>query len=268
MHPRPAITSPGHCQHERKQTEPTGNLADAAHAAGALRSRPTAGGLVRLDLVTVGVEPKYYAPAEERINILSHACALLLSIVGLLVLVTRALLYGNTLHLVSFSAFALSLIALFTASTAYHSSRDPRLRARLRKVDHAAIYVLIAGTYTPFALVTLQGIEGWTLFAVIWAMAIIGIVLKLFFTGRYELASTLMYVIMGWLIVFFIKPLVASFPAAGLVWLLGGGIAYTLGAVLYSIPQMPYHHAVFHLCVVLGSLCHFVAVFLYVLPLP
>jgi hemolysin III len=217
--------------------------------------------------VNGGVEPKYYPPAEERINILSHACALILSIFGLLALVSRALLYGTTIHLVSFSVFALSLIALFTASTAYHSSRDPQLRVRLRTVDHAAIYVLIAGTYTPFTLITLEGSAGWLLFAVIWAMAVTGITLKLFFTGRFRLASTLMYVIMGWFIVFFIKPLVASFPPAGLAWLLAGGIAYTLGAVLYSIPKVPYHHAVFHLFVVLGGLCHFVAVFLYVLPL-
>ena len=213
-----------------------------------------------------GSELKFYTPAEERINILSHACALLLSIGGLLALVTRAVHHGSTLHLVSSSVFALSLIALFTASTAYHSARDPALRARLRKVDHAAIYVLIAGTYTPFTLITLQGGAGWALFAVIWGMAAFGIALKLFFTGRFNLASTLMYVVMGWLIVFFIKPLIASFPTAGLAWLLAGGIAYTLGAVLYSIPKLPYNHAAFHLCVVLGGLCHFIAVYIYVLP--
>jgi hemolysin III len=125
---------------------------------------------------------------------------------------------------------------------------------------------LIAGTYTPFALVTLQGAAGWLLFGVVWGMALTGIVLKLFFTGRYKLISTLMYVFMGWLIVFFIKPLIANFPASGLAWLLAGGIAYTLGAVLYSIPKVPFHHAIFHVCVVLGSVCHFVAVYGYVLP--
>ena len=213
------------------------------------------------------IEPKYYAPAEERINILSHAVALLLSIVGLLALISRALLYGNTTHLVGFSTFALSLVALFTASTAYHSTSAPALRVRLRTVDHAAIYVLIAGTYTPFALVTLEGSIGWALFAVIWTMALSGIALKLFFTGRFELPSTLMYVAMGWLIVFFIKPLIASFPPSGLAWLLAGGIAYTLGAVLYSIPRVPYNHAVFHIFVVAGGMCHFIAVFVYVLPL-
>ena len=213
-------------------------------------------------------EPEFYASAEERINIASHAVGLLLSIAGLLALVARALLHGNTLQLVSCSVFAVSMITLYTASVAYHSARAPVLRTRLRTVDHAAIYVLIAGTYTPFALVTLQGTAGWVLFGVIWGMAVTGIALKLFFTGRYKLFSTLMYVFMGWLIVFFIKPLVASFPPAGLAWLLAGGIAYTLGAVLYSIPRVPFHHAVFHVFVLLGTTCHFVAVYFYVLPGP
>jgi len=212
-------------------------------------------------------EATFYPPAEERINILSHALALLCSILGLLALVTKALQHGQTLHLVSACAFGVSMIALYTASVAYHSNRDPLLRTRLRTVDHSAIYVLIAGTYTPFALVTLQGSGGWILFGIVWGMALTGIVLKLFFTGRYELFSTLMYVFMGWLIVFFIKPLIAQFPAAGLAWLLAGGISYTLGALLYSIPKVPYHHAIFHIFVVLGSLCHFVAVYFYVLPL-
>ena len=213
-------------------------------------------------------EPKYYPPEEERINIGSHAIGLLLSVVGLVTLVIRASEGGRAVHVVSATVFAVSMMALYAASVAYHSTQDPVLRTRLRTVDHSAIYVLIAGTYTPFALVTLQGTAGWVLFSVIWSMALTGIVLKLFFTGRYKLFSTLMYVFMGWLIVFFIKPLVASFPPAGLAWLLAGGVAYTLGAVLYSIPRVPFHHAVFHVFVVLGSACHFVAVYRYVLPEP
>jgi len=216
--------------------------------------------------VNAAEAPRYYAPIEERINILSHAVGLLLSIVGLLALVTRAMPHGNPWLLVSSSVFGISMIALYTASTAYHSTRDPILRGRLRTVDHASIYVLIAGTYTPFTLVTLQGVAGWALFGITWGMAVTGIVLKLFYTGRFKLVSTLMYVFMGWLVVFFVKPLIGSLPFAGLMWLLGGGISYTLGAVLYSIPKVPYHHAVFHLFVLLGSTCHFVAVYRFVLP--
>lgn len=210
--------------------------------------------------------PKYYAAAEEWLNVGTHALGLLLSIAGLLALVTRAILADSTRQLVSFSVFAISMIALYAASTAYHVSREPRLRMRLRTVDHSSIYLLIAGTYTPFTLVTLQGPIGWTIFGITWGMAAAGITLKLFFTGRFRLASTLIYLFMGWLIVFFIKPLVAALPVAGLAWLLAGGIAYTLGALLYSIRRIPYNHALFHGFVLLGTICHFVAVYSYVLP--
>jgi len=206
-----------------------------------------------------------YSPLEERLNIASHAIGLLLSIAALLALVARALTYGDTWQLVSCIVYATSMIALYTASTAYHSSREPRLRSRLRTVDHASIYLLIAGTYTPIALVTLNGPVGWTIFGITWGMAVTGIVLKIFFTGRFRLASTLVYVFMGWLIVFFIKPLVGSLPLAGLLWLLAGGLAYTLGALLYSIGRLPLNHALFHLFVLLGSVCHFVAIYVYVL---
>jgi hemolysin III len=137
---------------------------------------------------------------------------------------------------------------------------------RLRVVDHASIYVLIAGTYTPFTLITLAGPTGYTLFAVAWIMAVCGIVLKLFFTGRFTALSTAMYVLMGWLIVFAIKPLMAGLPPAGLLWMLAGGVAYTVGALLYGIKALPFNHAIFHLFVLAGSLCHFIAVYAYVRP--
>ena len=221
-----------------------------------------------INVANPGGDPRlhFYAPAEERINIASHALGLLLSVAGLLALVTRALLHGDRWHLVSVAVYATSMIVLFAASTAYHSSRNPVLRVRLRTVDHASIYLLIAGTYTPFALVTLNGPVGWTIFGISWGMALTGIVLKLFYTGHYRLLSTLMYVFMGWLIVFFIKPLIAAFPPAGLAWLLAGGIAYTLGAVLYSLHRIPYGHALFHVLVVAGAACHFYAIYRYVLP--
>jgi len=211
---------------------------------------------------------KTYSPLEERINILSHAAGLFLSVVATVLLVIRASHYGNTWHIVSVIIFGASLIALYAASTAYHSATRPEVRARLRVVDHATIYTLIAGTYTPFTLITLSGTVGWVIFAVSWSMAICGIILKLFFTGRFNLVSTLMYVFMGWIIVFAVKPLLASLPTDGLYWLIAGGLSYTVGAVIYSIKKIPLNHAIFHLFVLAGSICHIVAVYFYVLPGP
>jgi hemolysin III len=214
----------------------------------------------------VNAEIKLYSPLEERINILSHAAGLLLSMVAIVLLVTRASNYGNTWHIMSVAIFGASLISLYAASTTYHSATRAQLRARLRIIDHATIYILIAGTYTPFTLITLNGAVGWTIFAVSWGMAISGVTLKLFFTGRFNLVSTLMYVFMGWIIIFAVKPLIANLPTAGLYWLVAGGLSYTIGAIIYSIKKVPLNHAIFHLFVLGGSICHFVAVYFYVLP--
>jgi len=211
---------------------------------------------------------KHYSPAEERINIASHALGLVLSVIALVLLVVHASRYGNAWHIVSFSIFGVSLVALYAASTIYHRATDPVLRSRLRIVDHATIYLLIAGTYTPFTLITLGGFAGWTIFGVSWGMAAIGIVLKIFFTGRYDLVSTLMYVFMGWIIVFAIEPLIHNLSSDGLFWLVAGGIAYTVGAVLYSIKKIKFNHAIFHVFVLAGSACHFISVYFYVLPVP
>lgn len=212
------------------------------------------------------VNAKYYPPAEERINIASHAIGLVLSVVALILLVARAAIYGNVWHITSFSIFGISLILLYTASTLYHSTKDAKLRNRLRVFDHASIYILIAGTYTPFTLVTLNGTAGWWIFGITWGLALTGITLKLFFTGRYQIVSTLMYVFMGWVIVFAIEPLVDNFSAAGIAWLVAGGVAYTLGAILYGVRIMKFNHATFHVFVLIGSAMHFVSVFFYVLP--
>jgi len=209
---------------------------------------------------------KYYSPLEEKINILSHAIGFILSIVALVLLVIYASLDGDVWHIVSFSIFGSSLIILYAASTFYHRAKNPELRNRLKIFDHAAIYILIAGTYTPFTLVTLKGPTGWVIFGASWAMAITGIILKLFFTGRFNLISTIMYVLMGWIIVFAIKPLINNLPVDGLRWLVAGGIAYTAGAILYSIKKIKFNHAIFHVLVLTGSFCHFMSVFFYVLP--
>ena len=209
---------------------------------------------------------KYYSPIEEKINIISHAIGFILSIVALVLLVTHANLQGNVWHIVSFSIFGASLIILYAASTFYHSAKKSELRNRLKIIDHASIYVLIAGTYTPFTLVTLNGTIGWVIFGTSWGLALTGIILKLFFTGKYNLISTIMYVLMGWVIVFAIKPLINNLPLEGLLWLFAGGISYTIGAILYSIKKIKFNHAIFHMFVLIGSFCHFMSVFFYVLP--
>ncbi|WP_430411367.1 PAQR family membrane homeostasis protein TrhA [Kordia sp.] len=211
-------------------------------------------------------EAVYYSPLEEKLNILSHGLGVLLGFIALIFLVQRAFQYGETMHLVSITIYGVSIIILYLASTLYHKATKPNLRNRLRVFDHAAIYVLIAGTYTPFALITLKGTTGWIIFGTVWAFAAVGITLKLFFTGKFDKLSTAMYVFMGWIIVFAIKPLLANLSSEGLFWLFAGGIAYTIGAVLYSIRKLPFNHAIFHIFVLIGSMCHFISVYLYVLP--
>lgn len=209
---------------------------------------------------------KYYAPLEEKINIISHGIGFISSIAALIFLVVHASLHGNVWHIVSFSIFGATLIILYTASTFYHSAQKSELRTRLKIIDHASIYLLIAGTYTPFTLVTLSGKTGWVIFTVSWGLALSGVILKLFFAGRYNLISTVMYVLMGWIIIFAIKPLINNLPLNGLLWLFAGGISYTIGAVLYSIKKIKFNHAIFHILVLTGSFCHFIAVYFYVLP--
>jgi len=209
------------------------------------------------------MEKSYYY-TEELANVLSHGIGLLLSIAALFLLLERSLELGDAVHIVSFSIFGVSLIFLYGTSTIYHNCAEPVLRARLRVLDHVSIYVLIAGTYTPFTLITLKGGIGWVIFSISWGMAITGTILKLFYTGRYTKTSTLMYVAMGWVIVFAIKPLVDELPEMGLLWLIAGGVAYTIGAVLYSVTRIPFNHAIFHILVMVGSGCHFVVVYLYV----
>ncbi|RPD93310.1 hemolysin III family protein [Aureibaculum marinum] len=207
----------------------------------------------------------YYPSKEEKLNVLTHAIGLVLSIIALIMLIIHAYKHGTATHIVSFTIFGSSLILLYAASTFYHYSKNPQIRRKLNILDHSAIYVLIAGTYTPFTLVTLKGTIGWTIFGVTWGIALIGIFFKLFNTGKFEKISTAAYVAMGWIIIFAIKPLLENLPTNGLYWLLTGGVFYTIGAILFSIRKMPYNHAIFHVFVLLGSFSHFMAVYFYVL---
>ena len=153
---------------------------------------------------------------------------------------------------------------LYSASTFYHAAKDPKLRRKLNIFDHAAIYVLIAGTYTPFTIITLGGILGWIIFGLTWFFAIIGIVMKLYYTGRFDKLSTILYILMGWQIIVVIKPLSNNFSTEGMKLLFLGGIFYTIGAFVYSFKKIQYNHAIFHVFVVWGSLCHFFSIYCYI----
>lgn len=208
----------------------------------------------------------FYKPKEEKINVISHLIGLLLSIVALVLLLKYPLKATYTKQTISSIIYGVSLILLYTASTIYHYVQNPKWRKKLNILDHAAIYILIAGTYTPFALLVLKGWVGWAIFGISWGLAIVGVTLKIFFTGQFEKASTIAYVLMGWLIVFAIKPLLQNLSLEGLWWLFLGGVFYTVGAVIYSIKKINYNHAIFHIFVLLGSLSHFISVYFYVLP--
>ncbi len=203
---------------------------------------------------------------EEVANSLTHGLGAALSVAGLVLLVIRAAQHGDAWHVVSTAIFGTTLVLLYTASTLYHSLRGERLKQRLRKFDHAAIFLLIAGSYTPFVLVTLRGPWGWSLFGVVWGLAVAGMTIKFWLAGRFRLVSTLIYVAMGWLVLVAIKPLIAALPAGGMKLLVAGGLCYTGGAAFYLWKRLPYHHAIWHLWVLGGSACHWAAVYLHVVP--
>ena len=207
---------------------------------------------------------QFYSPTEEKLNIWSHAFGIFLSIIALVLLIIKAVQQDNIWMMISFPIFGVSLILLYLASTLYHASKEPQKRFKLKVFDHAAIYVLIAGSYTPFTLVSLNGETGWLIFSMVWVMAFTGIILKLFFTGRFKVISTAMYVLMGWLIVFYFQDLTASLHEKGVFYLILGGVLYTIGAILYSIKKIKFNHAIFHFFVLAGSFCHFLSIYLYV----
>lgn len=204
---------------------------------------------------------------NEIANSVTHGIGALLAIAGLVVLVFFAAIYGNVWHVVSFSIYGSTLVLLYLASTLYHSAQNPEVKKTLRIIDHAAIYLLIAGTYTPFMLVTLQGVRGWVMFGVIWGLAVIGIFYKIFFINRHVVISTIFYLLMGWMIVFSIGDLFRALPLGGIIFLGAGGLSYTLGIIFYAGRERLLMHAIWHLFVLGGSICHFFAILFYVLPL-
>ena len=207
-----------------------------------------------------------YSLGEEIAHGVTHGIGALLAIAGLAVLTARAAVYGDAWQVVSVSIFGASLVLMYTASTLFHSIPLPNTKRVFRVLDHCLIYVLIAGTYTPFTLVTLRGPWGWSLFGAIWGLTLIGIVFKIFTTGRFEKLSLAVYLVMGWCVLAVVKPLMAALPAGGLWLLLAGGLSYSLGTIFYRWESLRYHHAIWHLFVLAGSVLHYFAVLLYVIP--
>ncbi len=207
-----------------------------------------------------------YTPHEEIANSITHGIGVLLSIAGLAVLVTFASSRGDIWHIVSCSIYGVTLILLYAASTLYHSIPITRIKGLLRTLDHSAIYLLIAGTYTPFMLVNLRGPWGWSLFGTIWAIALLGIILKTTTFGRLPGISLGFYLVMGWIVVIAIKPLITNLDRGGLELLVLGGLAYTGGVIFYLWEKLPYSHAIWHLFVLAGSAFHFFAILFYVIP--
>ncbi len=205
-----------------------------------------------------------YTAGEEAANVATHAAGLLASAVGAGVLVYLGIVRDDALHVASAGVYGATLVALYAASTLYHAFRKPEVKRVLRVLDHCAIYLLIAGTYTPFVLVGLGGGWGWTLFGIVWVLAAAGIVFKVFATGRFAVVSTAAYVAMGWIGVIAFKPLIDSLPPAAIVWLVLGGVSYTAGTLFYH-RRIPYSHALWHVFVLFGSACHFIAIGLHVL---
>lgn len=208
-------------------------------------------------------QERFYTVAEERLNVITHGGGFILALFASFLLLTKGLKEEIHLQFISYLIYCFGLLTLYLASTLYHSSKDPKWKKRLNVFDHSAIYLLIAGTYTPIVLLTMKGTWGLVVFCTVWVIATIGIVLKLYFTGRYSKVSTATYVLMGWVIVIAIKPLINSMATSGLLWLLAGGIFYTLGAALYQRKSMKYNHAIFHVFVLLGSFCHYIVVLNY-----
>ncbi len=203
---------------------------------------------------------------EDRANSLTHAVGAGIFVAGLALIIVLASLTGDPWKIVSVSIYGATLVILYTISTLYHSVKSVKVRRVFRILDHVSIHLLIAGTYTPFMLVSLRGAFGWSIFGMIWGLAVIGIAADVFFTGRFKTLSTILYLLMGWLIVIALRPLSHVLPTAGLALLFAGGAAYSLGAAFYLFDKrLPFGHMVWHIFVLGGSVCHYLSVVLGVL---
>jgi hemolysin III len=207
-----------------------------------------------------------YTEGEELANRITVGAGALMSVIGLVALVRITALQGDPWRVASCSLYGATLVLFYIISTLYHSVRRPRLRYVFRILDHASIFLIIAGTYTPFTLVSLQGVWGWSLFGVVWGLAFAGVGFKVVMTARLRILGPLLYLAMGWLIVIAYEPLVAAVPGAGIDWLIAGGLFYSGGLIFYAWDRLPFNHAIWHGFVLAGSACHYVAIYRYVAP--
>lgn len=207
-----------------------------------------------------------YSKGEEIANAITHGIGVLLSIAALVLLIVFAAIKGTALHVVSFTIYGSSMVLLYTASTLVHSFPEGKAKRVFESIDHSCIYIFIAGTYTPILFHVIQGALGWVLFGIVWGLTVFGIVFKSMFANRFLFTSTILYILMGWCIVFAWKPLTANFDPQGLKLLVIGGVLYTVGTIFYMWRSFPYHHAVWHLFVLAGSVIHFFSIILYILP--
>lgn len=202
---------------------------------------------------------------EEITNAISHGIGFGLSIAALVVLLIFANMYGDIWYITSFAIYGTTLIILYLSSTLYHSFPEGSVKSIFQILDHASIYLLIAGTYTPLTLIPLRGKLGWTIFGVVWGIALVGIIFKIFYVKKFMILSTILYIVMGWMIIIAIKPLINTINHTSLAFLVSGGILYTIGTIFYLGRKIKYHHAIWHLFVLAGSICHFFTI-LYLLP--
>jgi hemolysin III len=207
-----------------------------------------------------------FSLAEEIAHAITHGVGLLLSIAALVILVVLASLRGDAWHIVSCSIYGTTLVLLYGASTIYHATWSPRHKEIFRSLDQSAIYLLIAGTYTPFTLVNLRGGWGWTIFGIVWGFALLGVVLEAVARERVRVFSVALYVALGWVAAIAVKPLLENVETGGVVLIVAGGLAYTGGLVFYAWKRLPYNHALWHVSVMVGSILHFFAVLFYVIP--
>ena len=209
----------------------------------------------------------YYSRPEELANRLTHGFGAIVSVIGFVMLMGAAWRTSDPWRITSSAIYGTGLITFYTLSTLYHTVRTPGARYLFRILDHGSIFLMIAGTYTPFTLVSLNGTWGWSLFATVWSLAVAGMVFKAFMPHRLRIVAPLLYIGLGWLVVIAIKPLLAAVPLPGVLLLFAGGVAYTLGVLFYAIDRIPFNHAIWHLFVLAGSFFHYLAIFFYVVPM-